>query len=145
MREIREDLLIHASAGTVWRLLTDFAQFPLWNPFIREASGEVREGARLRVRIEPPGGWGMTFRPTVLRVVPRRELRWRGRLLVPGLFDGEHIFEIEPEEQGVRFVQREQFSGLLVPLLWSSLDTHTRQGFREMNVALKEKAEAAAG
>ena len=59
----------------------------------------------------------MTFRPTVLKVEPNREFRWLGHLLFPGLFDGEHIFTIEPLGEGhVRFTQREVFTGLLVPL-----------------------------
>lgn len=71
----------------------------------------------------------MTFKPLVTRVLPPRELRWLGRLLLPGLFDGEHIFEIEAvKKDGVRFVQRECFSGILVPLLWRSLDKNTWQG-----------------
>lgn len=88
----------------------------------------------------------MTFRPTVLKAEPERELRWLGRLLLPGLFDGEHVFEIEQiTADAVRFVQREQFSGLLVPLLWSGLDRDTRRGFNEMNAALKELAESIEG
>ncbi len=31
-----------------------------------------------------------TFRPTVLVAEPNRELRWLGRLFMPGPFDGEH-------------------------------------------------------
>lgn len=87
----------------------------------------------------------MTFRPTVLKAEPNRELRWLGHLLIPGLFDGEHIFTIEPlGANRVRFVQREIFTGLLVPLLASGLDTDTRRGFEEMNQALKVRAEQAA-
>ena len=84
----------------------------------------------------------MTFKPRVTRVVPEREFRWLGRLLIPGLFDGEHVFEIKPlGENRSGLVQREKFRGLLVPLLWRSLNTSTRQGFNEMNAALKLKAE----
>src|SRR4051812_43292780 len=62
-----------------------------------------------------PGGRGMTFRPTVLEAVPGHRLRWLGRLLVPGLFDGEHTFAIKPLSKGrVRLVQQETFRGLLV-------------------------------
>ena len=72
----------------------------------------------------------MTFHPVVLVAELERELRWLGRLFVPGLFDGEHRFLIEPlSEHRVRFVHSEVFSGLLLPLLWRSLDTQTRQGF----------------
>jgi hypothetical protein len=44
-------------------VLTDFAAFPRWNPFIRRADGDLRAGARLSVRIELPGGRGMTLEP----------------------------------------------------------------------------------
>jgi hypothetical protein len=85
---------------------------------------------------------GKTFRPKVLKVEPHRELRWIGHLLIPGLFDGEHIYSIEPiDEKRVKFVQREKFSGLLVPLFSRSLDRGTKRGFDEMNQALKIQAE----
>jgi hypothetical protein len=100
-------------------------------------------GARLRVTLDPPGGRQMTFRPKVLAVMPRRELRWRRRLLLPGVFDGEHRFAIEPFGAGrVRFVHEERFTGLLVPLFARGLDQHTRPGFDAMNAALKARAEA---
>ncbi len=146
MKELRTAIEINASADTVWAILTDLSQFAAWNPFMPEAEGEIREGARLRVRIAPPGGKAMTFKPTVTRVEPGREFRWLGHLLLPGLFDGEHIYEIAPlAEGGVRFVQREEFRGVLVPLLWKSLETNTRQGFEAMNAALKKRAEEEGG
>jgi hypothetical protein len=78
----------------------------------------------------------------VLKAEPNRELRWLGRLLVPGLFDGEHIFIIELlGAERVRFIQREIFTGMLVPFLTGALDRDTRHGFEEMNQALKDRAE----
>lgn len=142
MKELHSEIEIAASAERVWELLTDFASYPQWNPFIRSISGEPTPGERLEARIEPPGGQGMTFKPKVLNAEPNRELRWLGHLLVPGLFDGEHSFTIQPlEENRVRFIQREAFKGLLVPLFARSLDTNTQRGFEEMNRALKERAE----
>ena len=77
----------------------------------------------------------------VLAAEPNRELRWVGRLLVPGLFDGEHLFLIEPvEATRVRFVQRERFGGILVPFTRKMLAA-TRTGFEHMNLALKSRAE----
>ena len=58
------------------------------------------------------------------------ELRWLGHLGVPGLFDGEHRFRIEPlGTDRVRFVQEERFSGLLAPLVLRFVERGTRQGF----------------
>ncbi len=142
MKELRSEIEIQASAERVWQLLTDFASFPQWNPFIRRASGIIRPGERLEVYIQSPGARGMTFRPTVLTAEPNRELRWLGHFLIPGLFDGEHIFTIEPlGTQRVRFVQREIFTGWLVPFFARILGTDTRRGFEKMNQALKIRAE----
>ena len=86
-----------------------------WSPFVRSVQGKLEVGERLKVYIKGSKGMGMTFKPTVLIVEPSRDLRWIGRLLLPGLFDGEHSFTIEPlEGERVRFVQAEKFSGLLV-------------------------------
>jgi len=76
MTELRTEISITAPPDRIWHLLTDFASFPQWNPFIRRASGELREGAQLEVYLQPSGARGMTFRPRVLKAEPGRELRW---------------------------------------------------------------------
>jgi hypothetical protein len=145
MKELRTEIEIQATPERVWQLLTDFPSFPQWNPFIRKASGNIRVGERLEVKLQPSGASAMTFRPTVLKAEPNHELRWLGHLLISRLFDGEHIFTIEPlGESRVRFTQREVFTGLLVPLFARGLDTDTRRGFEEMNQALKTRAEQVA-
>ena len=142
MKELRSQIEIEASAERVWQVLTDFAAYPEWNPFIRRVDGRPEVEEQLVVRMRPSGTRGMTFRPTVMKVEANRQLRWLGHLLVPGIFDGEHIFEIEElERDRVRFVQREVFKGLLVPLLARSLDRDTQRGFEEMNRALRERIE----
>ena len=69
-------------------------------------------------------------------------MRWLGRLIMPGPFDGEHRLAIEPLDGGrSKFVQSERFRGLLVGLSRKTLDV-TERGFGEMNAALKRRAEA---
>jgi hypothetical protein len=82
-KELHSEIEIGASAERVWGILTDFASYPRWNPFIRSIGGELEVGERLEVRLEPPDSRGITMRPTVLRVEPNRLMRWLGRLLVP--------------------------------------------------------------
>jgi hypothetical protein len=143
VRELRHEIEIDAPPERVWAVVTDFAAYPGWNPFIRQISGELREGARLEVRIEPPGARATTFKPTVRTVEANRELRWLGRLLVPGIVDGEHSLRIEPLEGGrSRFVQSERFSGVLVGFLKGTL-AKTEAGFEQMNAELKARAEQA--
>ncbi|PKB64597.1 MAG: polyketide cyclase [SAR202 cluster bacterium Io17-Chloro-G2] len=143
MKEIRTEIDIAAPPEKIWGVLTDFASYPQWNPFMRTAQGEPITGNRLQVYLKPPDGMGMTFKPTVLNAEPSRELRWLGHLFVPGLFDGEHYFLIEDQaEGGARFVQGEIFTGVLVPLMGLiGLFPKTIRGFEEMNLALKARAE----
>jgi hypothetical protein len=145
MLEIRTEIEIDAPPRRVWSELADVSAHQHWNPFITRFAGELREGARLAVTIHPPGGKAMSFSPIVLTVQPDRELRWRGRVLFPGVFDGEHYFRIKPLESGrrSRFVHGERFSGVLVPFLKGRLQGATRQGFVAMNEALKRRVEAA--
>jgi hypothetical protein len=141
-KELQTMIEINASTQKIWAALTDFSHYSEWNPFIRSIHGQAKQGERLEVFIQPPGGSGMTFRPIILALQPENELRWLGRLLLPGIFDGEHQFIIQPiGESRTRLIHREVFSGLLVPLLWRNLDTQTRQGFEEMNRALKKLVE----
>jgi hypothetical protein len=141
MQELLREIEINAPPERVWAVISDFTAYPEWNPFIRLIEGELREGARLEVRIAPPEARATTFKPTVRYVEPNRELRWLGRLLVPGIFDGEHSLSIEPLEGGrSRFVQSERFSGILVGVVKGTLQK-TGTGFERMNAALKERVE----
>ena len=143
MRRIATAVDIDATALAVWGILTDFAAYPEWNPFIRRIEGEPRVGARLRVTIQPPGRKPMTFRPTVVVAEPDRELRWLGRVLMPGIFDGEHAFIVEDKAGDCRLRQEETFRGLLVPAFAAML-ADTQRGFAALNAALKRRAEGKA-
>jgi hypothetical protein len=141
VRSISHTIEIDAAPEAVWSELADTGAYPGWNPFVRRLEGQLGQGERLEVEIEPPGGRAMTFKPTVLEATPGRELRWLGRFLVRGLFDGEHSFEIEPLGPGrSRLTQAERFSGLLVRPFAGTLEK-TERGFEAMNCALKARVE----
>jgi len=142
-RTIRSAVEIQAPPERVWDVLTDFASFPAWNPFIREAQGTLTPGARLRVRLRLIDGRSMTFRPRVLRVEPNRELAWLARTGAPGLLDVERRFVIEPRgPDGVRFVQSEVCTGVLAPLLALGMEARILDGYRDLEGALKRRAES---
>ncbi len=142
-KQLETEIEINAPAERIWEILTDFHTYPSWNPFIKELRGKPAVGEKLWVFIQPPGGKGMVFKPIVLRADENHELRWRGKLFISGLFDGEHYFRIEPiDENRVRFIHGEIFSGILVRLFAKGLDEGTLSGFRQMNEALKRQAES---
>ena len=83
----------------------------------------------------------MTIEPRLLVVEPERELRWKGRLLIPGLFDGEHAFVLTPLEDGrTRVDQSERFAGLLLPIAKSLVYDATVESFHALDAALAKRA-----
>lgn len=142
MSELYAEVEINASAEKVWGILMDFDRYPEWNPFIKSIQGSSEIGSRLKVVMQPEGRKPTTFKPRVLVNQPNEEFRWLGKLLIPGIFDGEHIFFIEALDEGrVKFVQQEYFKGKLASLLLKSIGDVTQQAFEAMNHALKQRAE----
>ena len=139
-RSIRAEITIQAEPHRVWEILTRFEEYPTWNPFIIRAQGVPRAGERLTLTMKP-GKRPMTFRPTVLEASENQSLEWLGRLGIPGIFDGQHRFELNPlPGGGTHLIQSEIFSGLLVPLMPKLLD-NTREGFHRLNEALAHRVE----
>lgn len=134
---IETRITIDAPPETVWAVLVDLDRYCEWNPFIVESSGRVAVGERLTNRMSRPGGNTMVFGPTVTEVEPGRVFEWLGRLGLPGLFDGRHRFELQPNEDGTTTVRHsEYFSGILVRSMKKTLDTDTVAAFEAMNEAL---------
>ena len=148
-KEIRTEIKINATPERIWEILSNFENYASWNPFIKsitanpEKSGQgLQVGENIIVRLEPPEGKAMTFKPKVLAFDKNKEFRWIGHLFFPGLFDGEHRFELIDHGNGTTtFIHAERFKGILVRMLSKMLDGSTKNGFHKMNEALKKEAE----
>lgn len=139
MRTITTTIDLDATTEEVWDALTDTAAYPQWNPFITQLAGSLDVGKRVQLRIAPPGGKPMTFRPIVTDVEPGHRLAWRGFLLAPGVFEGAHSFTLQRTDDGrTRLVHSESFRGVLV---WfaGGLLKNTAVGFEAMNEALRDR------
>lgn len=142
MVEINTQMAIQAPPEKIWQVLTDFAHYPAWNPFIKAISGNLQIGQKLQVTIQPPGQKAMRFNPVITALQPWQQLAWKGKLLFPGLLDGAHIFELFPQSDGsTLFVHREKFTGILVGIALKSSATNIQQGFEQMNQQLKLRCE----
>jgi hypothetical protein len=142
VKEVRSEIEINSYPESVWKILIDFGTYEQWNPFINKIIGNPSEGSRIHIYIETPSGKSRKYSPRVTKVEEGRELRWFGKSSLPGFLNAEHIFTIEElQPERVRFIQREVFNGLLTQFLGKGLDTDVRQGFQDMNEALKKRAE----
>lgn len=132
MLKIITTIQLPAKPAQAWAVLTDFAAYPEWNPFITQASGDWTVGNTVAIT-----AGGMDFKPRVLAFDPGRELRWKGKLLFNGIFDGEHYFRLTDNGDGTTMLEHgEYFFGLLVPAFRKKLETETKSGFEGMNKAL---------
>jgi hypothetical protein len=144
--ELHTEVEIAAPIEAVWETLTDLAAYPDWNPFIVSSTGRADVGERLTNRLRPPGGRAITFKPKVTVLQPPVTFEWLGHLGLPGIFDGRHRFDLAPRKNGGTLVtQSEQFDGILVRFMRTSLNTETLAGFLAMNAALKARVEATVG
>lgn len=142
--ELRSEVEIEAAPSHVFRVLTDFASYEAWNPYLTSVRGELSVGQRLQVDLSLPEGGSYELRPLVTRLADPRELRWVGRFWGAAfLLQAEHSFVLSESRPGVtRVVQGQDFSGLLLRLAGSALTQAARGGIY-MNAALKKRAETA--
>ena len=142
MKEVRSEIEINSYPESVWRILIDFAAYDQWNPFINKIIGPPTEGSKIDIYIETPSGKNRKYSPRITKVEEGHELRWFGKSSLPGFLNAEHIFTIEElQPERVRFIQSELFDGLLTRVFGKGIDTDIRQGFQDMNDALKKRAE----
>jgi hypothetical protein len=139
---ISTSITINANSETIWSILMDTESYPQWNSFVRSVNRKFELGKTVTVSLTPPEGSEMIFKPVITTLKENQTLKWRGKLWVKGLFDGEHCFELESiSTNKTKFHHYENFNGILVPLLKKALDTKTKNGFIKMNELLKERAE----
>ena len=144
MPEIRNEIEIEASAHRVWAQFTDFQNYPDWNPFIVRAMGQTRMGTELNIVIVTPLGRELRFSPRVVRLTQNSHLTWTSGMFIPGLFDREISFDVEPLGEGrCRFVHTGRFRGILAPFR-SKVISDLERGYQRMNEALKARAESGA-
>ncbi len=143
MKEILEtQVIIDAPAAAVWKVLSDFAAYPQWSPSVRQFEGTPVVGKRTKVLLQQPGGTSIKMNPVFLKIEKDKELRWRGKLGISGIFDGEHYFVLQViSAEQTKLIQGEIFSGILVPFLKKMIHGNTLAGFEAFNAALKQRVE----
>lgn len=139
IKEIKTKITVKSSPEIIWKTLTNFENYPNWNPFIKEIEGELKVSEQLKVKIQPENSSEMTFKPTILDLKKDKLFIWKGKFILKGLFDGEHKFELIDNKNGTTtFKQSEIFSGILVRIF--NLES-TKKGFEKMNQKIKEICE----
>ena len=138
--KIETSIKISSTANKIWKELTNFDEYKNWNPSIIDISGELEKNKTLKIAVKIDEKT-MIFKPIVLKCEENKELRWLGKLLFNGIFDGEHYFLIKENiDETYTFIQGERFSGILIPF-FGKMILKTKKGFEAMNQELKKRVE----
>jgi hypothetical protein len=126
---------IDAPPQAVWEVLTDFQNWPHWNPDVKSMSfaGPLAPGSEFRWKAGPG-----TILSTLERIEPPRYIAWRGRTLT---IDAYHEWWLEPRDGGTHVRTQESFSGLVARLLRGMLQKTLDKSFADGVERLKLEAE----
>jgi hypothetical protein len=141
--ELRSEVEIEAPLARVYAVLTDFARYHEWNPYLPVVRGELTVGGKLAIELSLPEGKTYELSPEVTHVTENQELRWRSFWLLPALLEAEHFFQLRQHAGKTRVMQGQDFSGFLLRFAGNSL-TLAARGAVYMNQALKKRAESGA-
>lgn len=139
MKEFSTSIDIHASPAAIWKILTDSARYPEWDPGIIRIEGTIAPGQRLTIYTKAAPE--RAFAPIVTEFEANRRMLWRSAMPL-GLFIGERSFLLEPSSSGSqRFTMCERYSGLLLPMIGRTIPD-LNPTFNAFSTALKQRAEA---
>jgi hypothetical protein len=137
---IEKDVQVEAPADAVWRVLTDFARYPEWNPFVRECETSLKPGTPIRMQVALVGtqqvdeviesctpGMGFVYhmKPYPLGALSSRR--------------SHEIVALGPDRS--RYRSYFHLEGWLMPLVRALMGARLERGFAGMTTALKERAE----
>ncbi len=138
MKSFSTSIMIHSSPETVWAILTNGSAWTEWNSTIDKVEGAIAPGQKITVysKVSP----GRAFPLKVSEFVPSQRMVWSGGMPL-GLFKGERTYTLTPKNNEVEFTMREEFSGLMAPLITKSIPD-LQPSFETFAADLKRRAEA---
>ncbi len=129
---------INAAPDAIWAILTDGSKYIEWDPNMIRLEGTIAPGEKITIytKVSPD----RAFPITVVEFIPAKKMVWSSGMPL-GLFKGERTFLLTPQDNGaVEVSVREEFTGLLAPLITRSIPDLT-ESFQQFVAGLKKRAE----
>jgi uncharacterized protein YndB with AHSA1/START domain len=135
---------IEASAEFVWGVLTDYADYPQWNPYTVAVATTLEIGSLIDLTLPAVDGSGTTFvnREYVRIVDPPRHLRYDTAEEMPGIFAirDQWLTELGPDR--CAYHTTDTISGKYADKVMEMTGDWIKAGFDSVARALKTRAEA---
>ena len=133
---ISEQATITGDISEIWRVATDVARWPEWDPHEQQARIDGPFEAGTAGWVKPKGAPAGGF--TITEVVPQRS--WRTQARIPfGKLLGENIFETLDDGR-VRVAKRMEVHGPFVPIFRLIWERGVRRDMQQTFAALQRRA-----
>jgi hypothetical protein len=134
---------IDAPVERVWSVLTDYARYGDWNPYLVAVEGRAEAGTTVVVDARPAegGAAGLRYPVDVVEVEAPHLMRWMGGLADRTQFEGDHRWELRPAAAGRTHLRHwEELAGTLAAQIMGD-GSAAAADFDRFNQALKARAE----
>ncbi len=139
MKQYHTSIKINASVNKVWEELTNFKEYPSWNPIVGKLEGEMKEGSKISTFIVP---LKKTYFPVLKKYKENQELLWIGTQGSRHLISAEHYYRLKSiSDTETELEHGEYFTGLLSHFLSKKLVSEMHNSFEQHNIILKKRIE----
>jgi hypothetical protein len=143
MLTLTEQVSIEAKAETVFDVITDFARYGEWNPWLPTASGKPAEGEMIDVSVRLGQNKTTDVRHHVLTSKRGVEFRWCDTGWFTALAYGERARYLVPlAGGGVEYRVELRFTGVASALVRALYGRAMAAGLKAETLALKARAES---
>ena len=138
--------VLPANLEESWEALTDFSNYPEWNPYLPMISGDFVVGSQIKLTLVTESSNGpQQSHAQIAEITPFKQFAWQGGFPIPGIANTLHVFSLEKiDEKNTRLVHYEEFRGLAVALDSSGRADeiqNNQRAFKSMNKALRLQIE----
>jgi len=132
---------VQAPADVVWEVLTDFARYGEWNPFVVECQTALKPGAPIEMAV------ALKNKPqhvveVIREVSPGRGFSYSMKPVPGGALSSLRSHAIEPAGAGrSRYISHFELRGWLRHLVLALFRKNLEEGFAGMAAAIKRRAE----
>lgn len=143
LQEVKTEIDISVPPSKIWPIIIDINSWEEWSPVINASSGTASVGSELTITMigKEEGKDGPTYSPVITKLEEPNYLSWRAHMLAGFIFTNYKILELEETDSGTRLTHKEQFKGLLTPIMRGHMKEGVPPILNAMNKALKDLAE----
>lgn len=143
---IDETLEISAPASTVWEVVTDFARYGEWNPFVVECRSSLEVGSPIDMRVHVFQSFAQPQRETVFEHVPGKRFCYGLAGNALGALSSRRSHDVQArDERSAVYTSHFELSGWLAPVVRALFGSRLERGFHAMTLAIGRRAEGLAG